>query len=120
MEKVRPKKLHADAGYDADWIHIVCREHWNVESFIPPSVTRKDGTIGGVCRPKMAELPKTYGRRSHIESFMSGLKRTTGSALNARLRKAMFAEASLRVIDYELRLYPGRTVENVFKGATSD
>lgn len=104
MEKVRPKKLYADAGYDADWIHAVCREHWNVESFIPPSVTRKDGTIGGVYRPKMAELPKSYGKRWHIESFMSGLKRTTGSALNARIPKAMFAEAALRVITYALRL----------------
>ncbi len=33
MAKVRPKKLYADAGYDAEWVHAVCREHWNVESF---------------------------------------------------------------------------------------
>lgn len=104
MAKVRPKKLYADAGYDAEWVHMVCREHWNVQSFIPPSVTRKDGTVGGHYRAQMTELPKSYGRRWHIESFMSGLKRTTGSALSARLPKAMFAEASFRVVAYALRL----------------
>lgn len=42
MEKVRPKKLYADAGYDADWVHAPCREHWNVGCFIPLSVTREE------------------------------------------------------------------------------
>lgn len=37
MAKVRPKRLYADAGYDAVWGHMVCREHWNVKSFIPRS-----------------------------------------------------------------------------------
>lgn len=104
MAKVRPRKLYADAGYDAEWVHAVCREHWNVESFIPPSVHRKDGSVGGHYRSQMVNLPKSYGRRWHVESFMSGLKRTTGNALNARLPKAMFAEASFRVIAYALRL----------------
>lgn len=39
-----------------------------------------------------------------VESFMSGLKRTTGSALSARGEHALFIEASLRVLAYALRL----------------
>ncbi len=35
---------------------------------------------------------------------MSGLKRTTGSALSARGEHALFIEASLRVLAYALRL----------------
>jgi hypothetical protein len=104
MAKVRPKKLYADAGYDAEWVHAVCREHWNVQSFIPLSVHRKDGSVGGHYRSKMVDLPKSYGRRWHVESFTNGLRRTIGNALNARLPKAMFAEASFRVIAYALRL----------------
>ncbi len=104
MAKVRPKKLYADAGYDAEWVHAVCREHWNVESFIPPSVHRKDGSVGGHYRSQMVEMPKSYGRRWHIETFMSGLKRTTGSTLSARLPQAMFYRSNLRVVAYALRL----------------
>jgi hypothetical protein len=44
-----------------------------------------------------------YGRRWHIESFMSALKRTTGCALRARLPRTLFAEATLRVLAYSLR-----------------
>ena len=104
MAKVRPEKLYADAGYDAEWVHAVCREHWNVESFIPPSVTRKDGTVGGRYRSQMTELPKSYGRRWHIETFMSGFKRTMGGALTARQPHALFAEATVRIMAYALRL----------------
>ncbi len=35
---------------------------------------------------------------------MSGLKRTTGSTLSARLPQAMFTEATFRVVAYALRL----------------
>lgn len=104
MAKVRPRKLYADAGYDAEWVHAVCREHWNVKSFIPPSVHRKDGSVGGHYRSQMVDLPKSYGRRWHVETFMSGLKRTTGSTLSARLPQAMFTEATFRVVAYALRL----------------
>lgn len=40
------------------------------------------------------------------EAFLSGLKRTTGSALLARNEQALFCEASLRVLAYILRRQP--------------
>jgi hypothetical protein len=102
-EKVQPSWLYADAGYDAEWVHQTCRMGWGVRSLIPPAVVRADGTAGGFWRSRMTDLPPRYGKRWHAESFMSGLKRTTGSTLAARSEHALFTEAALRVLAYALR-----------------
>ncbi|QDU42451.1 hypothetical protein Mal52_11180 [Symmachiella dynata] len=110
LEKVRhvtqPKRLFADAGYDAEWIHMYCREGWGVQSWIPPAVHRADGSVGGEYRQQMTKqrLKKNgYGRRWLVESFMSGLKRTMGSALAARSESSLIIEAGLKVLAYALR-----------------
>lgn len=102
-KKLRPKYLYADAGYDAEWVHAYCREKWGVRSYIPPAVHRRDGGVNGRYRSQMTRLPKRYGRRWHVESFFSGLKRTMGSQLNARTQRGLFAEAAIRVLAYTLR-----------------
>lgn len=48
-----PDKLYADAGYDAEWIHVQCREEWGVESVIKPAVHRADGQMSGLWRSGM-------------------------------------------------------------------
>ena len=101
----RPQRLYADAGYDADWIHRQCRDTWGVESLIPPARHRADGTLGGTYRAAMtADLLRRrgYGRRWAIESFFSGLKRMTGSALTARRESQQIKEAAIRVVAYAL------------------
>jgi hypothetical protein len=101
-----PARLYADSGYDAEWIHEHCREQWGVESLIQPVVRRTDGTLGGKWRAQMSPehlKAKGYGKRWAVESFFSGLKRTMGSALQARRHDQMLAEASLRVLAYALR-----------------
>lgn len=40
-----------------------CRERLRVKSFVPPVVHRRDGTVGGKCRPRVADLPKASGKR---------------------------------------------------------
>ncbi len=115
MAKVRPKKLYADAGYDAEWVHAVCREHWNVESFIPPSVHRKDGSVGGHYRSQMVEMPKSYGRRWHIETFMSGLKRTTAAHCQPDCRKRCLPKQPSESSPTPCGSSAKRKVENVFK-----
>lgn len=35
--------LYADAGYDAEWVHVQRREQWGPESVIKPAVHRADG-----------------------------------------------------------------------------
>jgi Transposase DDE domain len=100
-----PAKLYADAGYDADWIHGVCREIWGVQSWIKPACCRADGTMGGVHRGAMTpqRLKKQgYGQRWHVESFISGLKRVCGSTLGARRERTQHHEAAFKVLAYAL------------------
>lgn len=103
---VKPSKLYADAGYDAEWIHEHCRERWGVESVIPAIPRRADGTAGGKWRSQMTPeyLHKQgYTRRWSVESFFSALKRTIGSSLSARRPDQMLAEAALKVLAYTLK-----------------
>jgi hypothetical protein len=100
-----PKQLYADAGYDADWVHGVCREVWEVDSFIKPACHKADGSLGGAWRSNMTQetLEKAqYGKRWHIEAFFSGLKRMTGSSLTARNEGNLAKEAIFRVLAYTL------------------
>ncbi|WP_437186800.1 transposase [Planctomicrobium sp. SH668] len=102
----QPKTLFADAGYDAEWVHRFCREDWQVDSVINPAVHRTDGGLNGMYRSEMtAETlkEKGYGRRWLVESYLSGLKRTTGNALSARSERSLFVEAAIRVLAYALR-----------------
>lgn len=103
---LRPATLYADAGYDAEWIHVRCREQWGVESVIKPNGQRADGTRNGKWRAGMSPehlKERRYGKRWAVESFFSGLKRTMGGAINARKPKQMITEASFRVLAYALR-----------------
>jgi hypothetical protein len=102
----QPQRLYADAGYDAEWIHEQCRDHWGVESVINAVQRRADGKLGGKWRAQMSSryLKKSgYGRRWSVESFFSALKRTMGSALSARRPDQMLAEAALKVLAYSLK-----------------
>jgi hypothetical protein len=103
---LRPDKLYADAGYDAEWIHRQCREQWGVASVIPAVQRRSDGTRGGKWRAQMTPeflQQEGYTRRWTVESFFSALKRTMGSTLNARRPDQMVAEAAFKVLAYALR-----------------
>jgi hypothetical protein len=100
-----PQKLYGDAGYDADWIHPDCREEHGAEAIIKPATCRADGTLGGTDRSRMtqAKLKRAgVGKRWQIESFFSGLKRTTGGAISARTDLTLHHEAALRIHAYTL------------------
>lgn len=103
---IRPERLYADAGYDAEPIHQRCRQQWGVESVIQPVQRRADGQRGGPWRAQMSpEYLKAahYNRRWSVESFFSALKRTMGSTLSARRPDQMLVEAALKVVAYALR-----------------
>lgn len=103
---VKPARLYADAGYDAEWIHEQCREQWGVESVIPSVQRRVDGSKGGKWRAQMSVeylREAGFGKRWAIESFFSAVKRTMGSALSARRPQQMLVEAALKVLTYALR-----------------
>jgi hypothetical protein len=102
----QPAKLYADAGYDAEWIHVRCREHWGVASVIPTNPRRVGGSPGGAWRAQMTPdylAQQGYRQRWKVESFFSALKRTMGSTLSARQPKQLAAEAALKVLAYALR-----------------
>ena len=101
-----PGKLYADAGYDAEWVHEQCREHWGVESVIKPAVHRADGRRNGFWRQGMSKRylkRQGYGRRWAVETFFSGLKRTMGSMLTSRKPNQLLAEAAFRMLAYTIR-----------------
>ena len=101
-----PDTLYADAGYDAEWIHVQCREEWGAESVIKPAVHRADGKRNGIWRSGMSKnyLAKMeYGKRWAVETFFSGLKRTVGSMLTSRKPTQLLKEAAFRVLAYTLR-----------------
>ena len=98
-----PTALYADAGYDLEAAHAFYRDGRGVSSFISPIPRGGWGTVASPHRATMTSLPACYGRRWHVESFISGLKRTTAKDLRARKQRPMLVEASLNVPAYALR-----------------
>ncbi|RYE83156.1 MAG: hypothetical protein EOO75_19695 [Myxococcales bacterium] len=100
-----PAAAYLDAGYDAEWLHGLLRDGMGCRSFVPPVVRTADGTVRTRYRSQCHArgMPEAYGRRWHVESFFSGLKRSTGSALAARSDAARFTEAAVRVLAYAAR-----------------
>ena len=101
--KLRVSALYADGGYDAEWVHQWCRQQANIASWIPATVHRPDGQVGGFWRAHMAKgLPKSYGRRWAAESFFSAMKRVLGATLRARQPQQQIAEALRKVLAYSI------------------
>lgn len=103
-ERIQAREFLADAGYDAEWVHTWCRDQHGIRSWIPPVIHRRDGTVGGRWRQRMAQgLPKRYGKRWMAETFFSAMKRTVGGVLQSRSSAGHMAEAILRTLAYSLR-----------------
>jgi Transposase DDE domain len=78
--------LLADAGYDAEWIHLAARIAFGVRTIIPPTRGRPSHEPPtGYYRRRMAQHFNTvkYRQRSQVETEFSMLKRRLGSAVNA-------------------------------------
>jgi len=99
----RPSRLYADAGYDLEAAHAMCRRGWGVSSFIPPVDRGGFGVVKSPLRSRMTTLPACYAHRWDVETFISGFKRSTSSTLRARTDKAMLTEASLNLLAYAVR-----------------
>jgi hypothetical protein len=93
-----------DKGYDAESMHSFCAG-WDAISYIPPVAKTKDGTIkSGEGRIRCGRhRPYLAGNRWHVESFISGMKRTCGSTLAARSEPALMIEAGLKALAYAIR-----------------
>jgi hypothetical protein len=102
-QRLQVRELYADGGYDAEWVHVWCREQAGIKSWIPPTVHRTDGRVGGYWRGRMAAgLPKRYGRRWAAESFISAMKRTLGAGVRARQPAQQLKEALRKALAYSI------------------
>jgi IS5 family transposase len=98
----RVREVLADRGYDSFRNHDWCRAH-GIQAWIPPIVRRPDGTIGGRDRARCQRRPPRYGKRWHVESVISAIKRTTGSTVAARRPGAQRREAILKAVCWTIR-----------------
>jgi hypothetical protein len=98
-----PHSAYFDSGFDSERNHAFCRDGWGVASFIPPVPKTPDGSVRTRHRARCVRLPASYGKRWHVESFISGMKRSTGSTLSARSVRSLLNEAMLKLLAYAIR-----------------
>jgi len=104
--------LLADAGYECERFHSVCRDDLGIRSIIPTTQRgrpRRDGKprpVNGHYRKLMQRhFPKTtYGQRWQIECVFSMLKRNTGSSLRARRYHSQTREIRARILTHNLMI----------------
>ena len=95
-----PHSAYLDSGFDGERQHAFFRDGMGTASFIPPVVRTADGSVRTEHRSKCVALPAAYGRRWHVETFFSAVKRVCGSAVRARSEASMLREALLKVLAY--------------------
>lgn len=96
-----------DAGYDAEYLHVLVREKLHAKAWIPPRAGRKSRKW-----PKAKyrrEMRKSfnkdiYKQRVQIESAFSRNKRRLGAELRARKWESQKREAALRLLTHNLML----------------
>jgi len=106
------KMLLADAGYESERFHKLCREQLDIQSIIPTTQrgrSREDGStkaVTGHYRKLMQNnFPKSlYGQRWQIETVFSMLKRNLGSSLRARYHHSQTREIRLRILTHNLMI----------------
>ncbi len=102
--------LVADAGYDSEKAHRLCREQLGIQSIMPPCLhgrRRFDGgprVMQGRYRRRLrGRFPrKAYGQRWQIETVFSMIKRRLGAALRSRSYHAHCREVALKVLTFNL------------------
>jgi hypothetical protein len=106
--RLRIHTLFADAAYDSEAHHRLCREELGIARTIIPINDRGRAAA----RPKSPyrrrmkdHFPaRQAGQRWHIESAISQHKRRLGDALSARQRTTREAECYVRVLTHNLMI----------------
>jgi len=108
IENLPIERLLADAGYDSEANHTLCREEFGIRSTVIPvnNRRRKAGEPTGRYRRQMKKsFPKRkFRQRWQVESVVSRMKRRLGYALRARDEHARKTECLLRVLTYNLMI----------------
>ncbi len=101
---VKPNKLVADKGYDAEWVHKFCKSI-GITAVIP---MRNYGTkliprkrkLRVLCKKSFNK--KTYHRREMAESVFSAIKRKFGASVSSNKFSAQRAEMYCRAITHNI------------------
>jgi hypothetical protein len=108
VERVTIKQLLADAGYDSEDNHKICRKELDIVSTIIPvnPRNRKYNPVKGRYRSQMSRhFPKRiFGNRWQVESVFSRFKRKLGYALRATTEQSRTTECFMRVLTYNLMI----------------
>lgn len=100
--------LHADAAFDSEAHHRLCREQLGIRRTIIPINDRgRPETLPRT--PYRLEMKQAFpaqeaGQRWHVESAISQHKRRLGHTLRARGPKSRAAEIDLRVLTHNLMI----------------
>lgn len=101
-------RLLADAGYDAETNHKLCREDLGIRSTVIPVNDRntKTGMTSGRYRNQMkCSFPRReFRQRWQVESVFSRIKRRLGYALRAHKEETRETECQFRVLTYNLMI----------------
>lgn len=100
-------RLLADAGYDAEHNHALCRRELGIRStVIPINNRRANAPPSGRYRAQMARRfhRHVYGQRWQVESAISRNKRLLGPAVRARTEQSQARECLLRVLVHDLMI----------------
>lgn len=105
---LRLRGVVADAGYDAEAVHVLCRETLGIPVTAIPLNPRTCGRAGPRTRWRRrmyTAFPRgLYQQRRQVESVFSRLKRRLGAALTARQAPTQQQELALRVLTHNLLL----------------
>jgi transposase len=101
-------RILADAAYDGEHNHRLCREELGIRSTVIPLNPRRGSNPlpkTKYRRQMKTRFPKRiYGQRWHVESAFSQTKRILGQALRARRPHAQEREVLLRVLTHNLMI----------------
>ena len=114
---LRVRTVVADAGYDAEAAHVLCREELGIRRTVIRLNRRTAGRQWPHTRYRRAmrrAFPwRVYHRRQQVESVFSRHKRRLGAALTARTDRTQAEEQVLRVLTHNLLLlhWTARTIQ---------
>ena len=98
-----PKIVVADKGYDAEWLHVFCKQH-SIKVHIPIRKWSKPKHRNFGLRMKAAKKfrLRTYHRRELIESSNSAIKRKFGASVSSKTVRTIRTEVYLRLVCHNL------------------
>jgi transposase len=100
-------RVLADAGYDAEHNHVLCRKRLGIRSTVIPARkrnTRKWPKAKYRRQMKKCFHKRVYGQRWQVESAISRNKRLLGSALRNRTWLHQKLECFCRVLTHNLMI----------------